>query len=336
MSTDPGHPFVTVVMPVRDEGGFIERSLGAVLAQDWSADRMEVLVADGRSTDGTREAIEALAAKDERVTLVDNVEGIVPTGLNRAIGRAQGEIIVRVDGHAVVPPDYLTRCIALLKASGADCAGGIIDTVGDGPEGRAIAAAQASPFGVGNATFRTGTGAPRSVDTLAFGAYRREVFDRIGLFDEELVRNQDDEFNYRLTQSGGVIWLDPSIVTTYYSRGSLRRAWRQYHQYGLFKVRVIQKRGGVPAARQLVPSAMVLGLGGAAVLSVLRRTPTWFAAAAIPYLAADLAATVKAARHDPAAAPYMVAAFPTFHVSYGTGFLRGLWRYRNRWSESKP
>ena len=327
-------PFVTVVMPVRDEGGFIDRSLGAVLGQDWPADRMEVLVADGRSTDGTREAIEAWAARDARVALIDNPEGIVPTGLNRAIARAQGSVVVRIDGHAVVPDDYLTRCLALLEASGADCAGGIIETIGEGAEGRAIAVAQSSPFGVGNATFRTGGGAPQSVDTLAFGAYRREVFARIGDFDEELVRNQDDELNYRLTQAGGVIWLDPSIVSTYYSRSTLRRAWRQYHQYGLYKVRVIQKRGGVPAVRQLVPAGMVVGLLGAAALSLVARSPKWFAAAAGPYLAANVIVSLRAGAEDRPTLPYLPVAFTTLHLGYGTGFLRGLWRYRSRWGRS--
>ncbi len=329
--TPPERPLVTVIMPVRDEGPFIERSVGAVLDQTYPADRVEVLVADGRSTDGTRQRVLALAADHPRLRLVDNPEGIVPTGLNRALAQACGSVVVRVDGHAVVPPDYLDRCVDLLERSGADCAGGVIETIGSGARARAIAAAQRSPFGVGNAAFRTGARQARAVDTLAFGAYRREVFDRIGHFDPELRRNQDDEFNYRLTQSGGTIWMDPSLSTTYYSRASFARAWRQYREYGLFKVRVVQKRGGVPAPRQLVPAAFVGALAASAGLAGLRRSPRWLASVAVPYAAANLAASARTAATEPDLLPWLPVAFATFHLAYGVGSLQGLWRFRDRW-----
>ena len=327
-------PTVTVVMPVRDEGPFIDRSVGAVLEQDYPRDHLQLLVADGRSTDGTRARVAALGELDPRLSLVDNPEGIVPTGLNRALAMASGEVVIRIDGHAVVPPDYVRRCVEVLFESDADCAGGVITTVGDGVKARAIAAAQASPFGVGNATFRTGTPQARAVDTLAFGAYRREVFDRIGTFDEELRRNQDDELNYRLTQAGGTIWLDPSIRCLYFSRASLPGAWRQYREYGLYKVRVVQKRGGVPASRQLVPAAFVAALGASVVLAAARRSPRWLAAVAVPYAVANLVAAYRTGRDEPELLPWLPVSFATFHLAYGLGSLQGLWRYRRRWGDS--
>lgn len=321
-------PDLTVVMPVRQEVDAVTRSVGAVLAQDYPGS-FEVLVADGASTDGTREALERLAAADDRLTVLANPEGIVPTGLNRALDRARGEVVIRVDGHCEVPPDYARRCVAALLESGADCAGGVISTEGRTREARAVALAQSSPLGVGGARFRTGAGAPRWVDTLAFGAYRREVFDRIGRFDEELVRNQDDEFNLRLTQAGGRIWMDPSIRTTYWSRATVRGAFRQYFQYGMFKVRVAQKRRAIPSGRSLVPAVLVGGLSAAVVAGVLRRDLRLAVGPVAAYAAGTVAAAAAEARRDPGAAPLAPPAFAALHLGYGLGVWWGLWRWRH-------
>ena len=320
-------PDLTIVMPVRQEADFIDRSVGAVLALDYPGS-FEVLVADGRSTDGTREVLDRLAASDDRLSVLDNPEGIVPTGLNRALARARGTVVIRVDGHCEVPPDYARRCVDALLTSGADCAGGVIHTEGGSREARAVALAQSSVLGVGGARFRTGAGSPRYVDTLAFGAYHREVFDRIGAFDEELVRNQDDELNLRLTQAGGRIWLDPSITTTYWSRATLRGAFRQYFQYGLFKVRVAQKRRTVPSGRSLVPAVLVGGLTLTTIAGVLRRDPKLAAGPLAAYAAGTVAAAAFEARRDPSAAPLAPPAFAALHLGYGAGVWWGLWRWR--------
>jgi glycosyltransferase involved in cell wall biosynthesis len=320
-------PDLTVVMPVRQEADFIERSVGAVLAQDYPGS-FEVLVADGASTDGTRDVLERLAAVDDRLSVLDNPEGIVPTGLNRALARARGSVVIRVDGHCEVPPDYARRCVDALLTTGADCAGGILHTEGGSREARAVALAQSSPLGVGGARFRTGAGSARYVDTLAFGAYRREVFDRIGTFDEELVRNQDDEFNLRLTQSGGRIWLDPSICTTYWSRASVRSAFRQYFQYGAYKVRVAQKRRTLPSARSLVPALLVGGLATGVVAGVVRRDVRTAVAPLAAYAAGTVAAAAVEGRRDPEAAVLAPPAFAALHLGYGAGEWWGLWRWR--------
>ena len=259
---------VSIIMPIRNEAAFIRRSLGSVLRQDYPLDRMEVLVVDGMSEDGTGDIVSSVVSErgmrvlnspirrpdpgslpnDSQeafinIRLLDNPEHIVPVALNIGLKHSRGEVIIRVDGHCEIPPDYVRVCVENLEKTGADCVGGPMVTVGETSMARAIAAVQSSFFGVGGVAFRTGSEYGGYVDTLAFGAYRREVFDRIGGFDEELVRNQDDEFNFRLTQAGGKIWLDPSIRSIYYSRASLKGLWRQYFQYGLYKVRLIQKRG---------------------------------------------------------------------------------------------
>lgn len=322
-------PFITVVMPVRNEADFIERGVRAVLDQDYPTDLLEIIVADGMSDDGTPDLVRALAAShpDRSLTVLANPDRIVPTGLNLALAQARGDLVIRVDGHCEIEPGYLRRCVDVSRATGAECVGGPIHTIGADSTARSIAAAQSSRFGVGGVAFRTSE-EPGSVDTLAFGAYRREVFEQIGTFDEELVRNQDDEFNLRLTRAGGVIWMDPSIRSTYYARGDLRSLFRQYHQYGLYKVRVMQKHRTVPSLRHLVPAVFVLGLAGAAGLSLARRRVWPIAAAAGPYLGLTLYSSVHASRDEDVALGEVAAATVAMHVGYGSGTWRGVWRFR--------
>ena len=204
-------PFVSVIMPIRNESDFIARSLGGVLTQDYPHDRMEVLVADGLSSDNTREIVRGLADhSDVPIILVDNPGQIVPTGFNTALKQARGEVIVRVDGHTIIEHDYITCCVEALYRSGADNVGGKMNAVGRGALSQAIALATSSSFGVGGARFHY-SNKEEFVDTVYMGAWRREVFERIGCFDEEMVRNQDDEFNYRLRSHGGKILLSPTI-----------------------------------------------------------------------------------------------------------------------------
>jgi glycosyltransferase involved in cell wall biosynthesis len=325
IAVDP--PLVSVILPIRNEASHIGRSLQAVCAQDYCPHRLEILVVDGMSDDSTRSIVTDFMARDARVRLLDNPRRIVPTALNRGIAAANGDILIRVDGHAVIAADYVRRCVADLERLEVDCVGGPIDAAGETYVARAIAIAQSSPFGVGNAAFRHALHS-QYVDTLAFGAYKSKVFERIGLFDEELVRNQDDEFNFRLVRAGGKIWLDTDIRSTYYSRATLRGLWKQYLQYGFWKVRVIQKHRRPASWRHLVPGSFVLALVGSLVLSGILSSPLTLLFVCLPYAGASFLASLwTAARRGWQYAPVLPLAFAAMHLAYGIGFLGGLARF---------
>ncbi len=328
-------PFVSVIMPVRNEAGFIQRSLGSVLAQDYPANRLEILVVDGMSTDRTRAAVAEISAANPRVFLLDNPGRIAPTGLNVALRRARGEILIRVDGHCEIAPDYVSRCVETLLKQQVECAGGPIDTIGETLTARAIALAMSSPFGVGDSAFRTVKDRSLLADTVAFPAYTRQAVEKVGFFDEELVRNQDDEYNYRLRKLGGRILLNPQIRSRYYSRSSLGSLWRQYFQYGYWKVRVMQKHSRQMRPRQFIPPAFVLALLGSALLALFGIPGRLLlAAVAGSYLAANLAASFRTAP-DLKTFLLLPPIFAILHLSYGAGFLQGLIRFRRHWKPAK-
>ncbi|MCC7009045.1 MAG: glycosyltransferase [Acidobacteria bacterium] len=327
-------PSVSIVMPIRNEADFIARSLGAVLAQDYPADRIEVLVADGTSTDGTLEIVSRLTGAGRRVRVIPNPKRIVATGLNLAIAEATGDIIIRVDGHCEVAPDYVRRCVEHLVRGEADGVGGPLETVGQTDAAAAIAVAMSSPFGVGNSAFRTVSDRTMIVDTVAFPAYTREVLQKVGPFDMELVRNQDDEYNYRLRKMGGRLLLAADVRSRYFSRSSLRSLWRQYFQYGYWKVRVLQKHPRQMRWRQFVPFAFVVSLLAGSALTPWTRIP--LTATIVAYVGANLAATALSARRLARwrALSALSAAFAILHLSYGWGFLVGLAAFRNRWGSA--
>ena len=329
-------PKVTVIIPVRNEAAFIERSLGAVLSQEYPADRLEVLVIDGASDDGTRPIVQRMLDGYPSARLLDNPARIVPSALNIGLAEARGELIVRIDGHTIVAPDYVARCAQVQAETEADCVGGLMCAVGKTPTGEAIALATAHPFGVGDSGFHYATEA-QNADTVYMGAWTRHVFQDIGLFDEELVRNQDDEFNYRLRKAGGRIWLDPRIRSTYYTRSTWRSLWRQYFEYGFWKVRVFQKVPGSARLRHWIPPLFVLavvgGLPAALVVPVLRPL---YLGELVSYLLVSLAASCSiAARAGWQHLPRLPLAFAVLHVAYGLGFWAGLARFGLPWKRVK-
>ena len=332
-------PFVSVVMPVRNEAAYIERALAAVFAQDYPQDRLEVLVADGSSTDGTRERVAAAAKSRPNLRLLDSPGRTAPCGLNVGVRAARGEIVVRVDGHCEIERDYVSRCVAHLEAGDGDAVGGSVETVGENRLADTIAAAMSSPFGVGGSAFRTVRGRTLLVDTVPFPAYTRAILDRVGPFDEELVRNQDDEYNARLRKLGGRVLLAADVRSRYYSRGSWRGLWRQYFQYGYWKVRVLQKHPRQMKLRHFVPAAFVGAVVLCAALAFFWRPAAFVGLGLLGcYLLAVAAASAQAWRqHGARVFPGVPLAFVILHVAYGAGFWAGLVKFRGPWgSAARP
>ena len=334
--TDPSvFPMVTIVMPVRNERAYISQSLNAVLNQDYPADRIEIIVVDGMSTDGTSEFVRSLQAAHPNIRFIDNPRGIAPTALNLAIDASRGAIIVRVDGHCEIAREHVSGCVRLLNDPDVDGVGGPLETIGETPIARVIAVAMSSRFGVGGSAFRTIRDRTLLTDTVAFPAYKRTAIERTGRFDEDLVRNQDDEYNYRLRKMGGKILLSADIPVRYWSRGSIRSLWKQYFQYGFFKVRVLQKHPRQMRTRQFVPPLFASALIAAAVAALSFEAGRWCLAGVTgAYVVANLAfSALEARRLEPGLLPILPFAFATMHLAYGFGFLSGLFRFWDRWGK---
>jgi succinoglycan biosynthesis protein ExoA len=327
---------ITVMAPMLNEAAHIEGLVADLAAQDWDGG-MEILVADGGSTDGSVEKLRAAAERHGvPVTVLDNPDRWVSHGLNRCIERATGDLIVRVDCHSRFPADYLRRCAIAAEETGADNVGGILVPRGRTPTERAVAAAVDSAFG-GIGWTRHGTTGRHEVDTVTFGAFRPRAFDRAGRFDESLLRNQDDEFNLRLRGNGGTIVLDPAIRVYYTPRGSLRRLFKQYYEYGRWKAPVMKKHERPTSARSLVPVAFVLGLAALIPLSM------WHPHAAalltlkvslyVAFASAFAVLCVRRRREPWRLLPRVLLVFPTVHIAHGLGMLSG-WA-RTVWGHSK-
>jgi succinoglycan biosynthesis protein ExoA len=316
---------VSIIVPCRNEKDFIEASLRSMLAQQPVPGGIEIIVSDGMSDDGTGKILRQLEKEDPRVRVIENPGLITTSGLNAAILTAHGKIIVRMDAHTRYASDYIHQCVAVLRETGADNVGGPWVAEGQGYIGRAIAAAFQSPFAVGGARGHNPT-YEGLIDTVYLGCWPREVFDRVGLFDEELVRNQDDEFNLRLRRAGGKIWQSMRIKSWYRPRGSLKALFQQYMQYGYWKVRVIQKHRLPASLRHLVPACFVLLLIVVPLVSFWWPPMAWGWLALVGmYLLGNVAASfLTAARSGWKLLPVLPFVFACFHFGYGVGFLRGI------------
>ncbi len=316
---------------MRNEGGYIGRCVDALQRQQYPTARLEIVLADGASTDDTLAVVRSrLPGACVPMRVIENPGATAARGLNAGVKAAAGHVIIILGAHSEPAPDFVGTSVDALWRSEADCAGGRIESVAHGTAGEAIALAMSSPFGVGDARFRT-SDTPGFVDTVAFGAYRREVFDRIGLFDETLDRNVDDEFNYRLRAAGGTIYLDPRIRCRYYTRQTYRDLFRQYRHYGEWKVVVAQRYPLQMRPRHFVPSALVGAVAASAALAAVgaRRPLVGLTSA---YIAASAAAAALAATKAGKArlAPAMMPAFACLHAGYGIGMWQGLWRFSLR------
>ena len=323
--------FVSVIVPCRNEGRFIDRCLRSISGSAYEDDRMEIIVVDGMSKDGTRAQIAANIERDPRIVLVDNEARTAPVAMNLGIGRARGEILMRMDAHCEYPADYIPTLVRALAEHQADNVGGVTEVLpaGDGAVARAIAIALGSRAGVGDSHFRVGASAPRWVDTVPFGCWRRETFAKVGLFDESLPRNQDDEFNMRLRRAGGRVLLVPSVVTRYFARERLGQLWQMFAQYGFYKPLAAIRSGARLQPRQFAPSMLVVAL----VLGALLAPLSWWGVVILTFVAGAYAlfvvgAAVRvAASHGVRVGAGFAAAIVTMHFAYGVGFLRGTWRF---------
>lgn len=325
-------PLVSVIIPCRNERSFIRVCLESVVASDYPKDRLEVLVIDGASDDGTVDEILAVAERAPYIRLLNNPGRLTPVALNLGIAAARGEIIVRIDAHARICPDYISRAVAHLLTTGADNVGGVMHTVpqSQGPFAKAIAAGLSHPFGVGDSYFRISSSKPRWVDTVFGGCYRRDVFDRVGLFNERLVRSQDFELNLRLKRAGGRILLAPDVVSYYYARSDMRTFWKHNFSNGLWTMLPLLYSAVIPISmRHLVPLGFVAAL---ALLSTLSAIWPWFAwplaAVIITYAVLNVAATLDVAilERNLSRLALMPCVFTSLHLSYGCGALWGAFR----------
>jgi glycosyltransferase involved in cell wall biosynthesis len=306
-------PSVSVVMPVLNEERHLEHAVHAIFAQDYPGP-MDVCLALGPSNDATNDVAARLQAGEPRLRTVDNPTGKTPAALNAAIRATSGDVVVRVDGHSVLSPGYITRAVETLQRTGAANVGGIQKTVGTTPFEEAVAAAMASPFSMGGARFHTG-GEEGPVDTVYLGVFEREAIEQVGLFDESLIRNQDYELNIRLRKAGHTVWFDPQLEVEYRPRPTLRTLARQYAEYGAWKRHVLRLHPKSLKFRQIVPPVALIALVTSIAVAPLAPITLIVPAA---YLVSITAASIKTSW------PHtfrLAIIFPTIHMSWAWGFL---------------
>jgi succinoglycan biosynthesis protein ExoA len=321
-------PLVSIIVPIRNEEKFIARCLQSVMDQDYPRDRIEVLVVDGRSEDRSRAIVAEFSSRYPMIKLLDNPRLTTPAAMNLGIRKARGDIIVRVDGHCTLEPDYVRQCVECLRRTGADNVGGLMKAVGQGYVGYVIALAINSFFGSGGSKFHYAS-EEQAVDTVYLGAFPRPVFDRVGLFNERLVRNQDYELNYRIRAAGGKIFLSPAIKSSYYGRSSLLDLWLQYVQYGFWKVEMLQVHPRSVQPRHLVAPLFVFTLFVSGLLGFLHRGFfLFFLLIMASYVGASFLFSLLIARYKGwRYVPLLPVIFAVIHFGWGLGFLWGLVRF---------
>lgn len=318
-------PFVSVIIPVRNEEAFMARTLDGILAQDYPADRTEIIVADGMSDDRTREIVGEYASRFPRIRLIDNPEQVTPTGLNAAIAAARGDIISRIDGHCEVAANFLTENVRLFEEHPeAWVVGGPIVHAGKGPFGEAVAIAMSHPLGVGMANHRF-PNFEGYVDTVQFPAFRRSVFERIENFDTTLVRTEDDELNYRIVQAGGKLFVSPRVRYVYYVRDRIGNLFKQYFQYSFWRIPVMRKHKKPTTVRQIVPLLFFTAMLAFALAGIWLGQPLVAAALPVAYAGAMiLLGASMVSRHGLLVASLVPVTVVTMHVAYAVGLGYGM------------
>lgn len=321
----PSRPLVSIVIPCLNEERYIVPLLDSLAVQDYGPEGIEVIVADGGSTDRTRQLVADYRAPFARLELVDNPKRITVGGLNAGMDAAKGDCWIIIGAHSRVRADFVRASVEALQRTGAACVGGPIETIGEGTIGKAIAAAMSSPFGVGNAKFRYAD-KEAEVDTVPFGCYHRRVWEVVGRFDETVDGADEDSYNARLIEAGGRIVLVPTIRSSYFPRRTLQALAKQYWEYGAAKGTLLS-RGRPLQARHFAPAAMV---GGGPALwlvgFVIRRARQLLVLLSLVYVAGGLF-TARSVAQKTGANPFLTfAAMATMHVTYGAGFIFGAWK----------
>ena len=308
-------PAISVILPVLNEEAHLHSAIDSILSQDYQG-AIEVILAIGPSRDRTLEIAQEISKKDPRVVLVDSPTGRTAAGLNLALNKSQSPVVVRVDGHAQIPQDYLRLVVEILNRTGAVNVGGVMAAVGTTPFERAVAGAMRSPLGVGASRFHTG-GEAGVVDTVYLGAFRREALLAIGGFDERFTRAQDWELNFRLRENGGIVYFDPRLHVTYRPRSTVRALAKQYFEYGRWRRVVSRRHSGTINYRYLAPPLALVGFSLSLIAGFI--APILFTPAVI-YLLFVLLASIKIAT---SIREYLLllAVIPTMHFAWGAGFI---------------
>lgn len=323
---------VSVIIPARNEADHIKQCIQSIYKNKSKDIDIEIIIVDGMSNDNTDKEVISLLSEGMPIQILKNEKKITPIGMNIGLEKCKGDYLLFSGAHAFFPSDYIGKCLdSLNRKTEVWCAGGSIRTISESYWGRVIAAAMSSPFGVGNAKFRMLTSSGY-VDTLAFGLYPRWVFDRIGKFDECLIRNQDDDFNYRIIKAGGKIYLDSKIVSTYYGRSSILKLIRQYYQYGFWRVKTIIKHHSISSIRQIIPAIFILCIVLGGVLSCFSNLIAFlYLIFLFIYVLFLMVGTVDVAKNSglniAISAPLI---FVVLHCSYGIGFWSGVFAYSTR------
>jgi glycosyltransferase involved in cell wall biosynthesis len=318
---------VGIVIPCLNEENYIGKCLESIVKCTFSKDLLSVYVCDGFSTDGTRNIVSKYGLQYDFIHMLDNIEKSTPFALNLGLRASKDDVKIILGAHSEIYPDYIEKCLeAFAVNKDIGCVGGIIENVFTDKKSASISSAMSSFFGVGSAHFRTGL-KEGYVDTVAFGAYKKEVFEKVGYFDDDLVRNQDDEFNYRINKAGFKIYLSKKIKSKYYVRASFKKLFKQYYQYGYWKVFVNVKHNTITTLRQLVPAAFVSFLGLSILIAIwnfeffIYTLPIYFI-----YAILALFAAIKCSKNIQNIYQIMVSFF-ILHFSYGIGYWEGFMHF---------
>lgn len=320
---------ITILCPILNEEKYIDKCIKSIINQDFPKNKMELLLIDGFSEDKTREIINYYTKKYSFIKLLDNPHKTVSYALNKGIKESLGEYIVRIDAHASFPDNYLSTLYKYSKELNADNIGCLINTLpaNSSVQAQAISFALSSPFGMGNSLFRIGTNKIQEVDTVPFGFFKKNIFEKIGFFDTELVRNQDDEFNGRIIKSGGKIILIPQLSINYYPRDSIKKTYNMFYQYGLYKPLVNKKLGSPATLRQFFPFLFVIGLFIGFILSLFHHSfLITYLTVILLYLIISLYFSFNAYKKfkNLSLFFYQPIVYFAIHYSYGLGYLKGI------------